>query len=228
MRGDVDDLKDLDRRVRAVVSSTPLPPGVRAELGGGWQQFKQDQSVLLQALGLAIVLIFLLTGVLFEELLLPLAVLLTIFPALAGSIWLLYLTDTPLDETGLIAFILLSGVVVNNGIVLVDRIQQWRRRGLPMRAAVLRAGSDRLRPVLMTALTTIVGLLPMALAGRPESGIRYDVMASMFIGGLAASTLLTLFLVPVAFTLFTDLSRALRRALRFASGGLWRRRARAR
>ncbi|MFB3065513.1 MAG: efflux RND transporter permease subunit [Planctomycetota bacterium] len=228
VRGDVDDLKDLDRRVRAVVSSTPLPPGVRAELGGGWQQFKQDQSVLLQALGLAIVLIFLLTGVLFEELLLPLAVLLTIFPALAGSIWLLYLTDTPLDETGLIAFILLSGVVVNNGIVLVDRIQQWRRRGLPMRAAVLRAGSDRLRPVLMTALTTIVGLLPMALAGRPESGIRYDVMASMFIGGLAASTLLTLFLVPVAFTLFTDLSRALRRALRFASGGLWRRRARAR
>ncbi|MFQ5844044.1 MAG: efflux RND transporter permease subunit [Planctomycetota bacterium] len=226
VRGNVRDLQRLDERVRRAVAATPLPPGVRVEMRGGWRDFQEDFGVLVEAFGLAVVLIFLLTGVLFEALLLPLAVLFTILPALAGSIWLLHLFDKPLEEMTLVGFILLSGVVVNNGIVLVDRIQQWRRRGLPLRAAVVRAGRDRLRPVLMTALTTIVGLLPMALAGRPESGVGYDGLAVMFIGGLAASTLLTLFLVPVAFTLFVDLSRALHRSLRFVSSGLFRRRTR--
>ncbi len=207
------DARAFHAAVQAAVAAVPMPPGVRFRVGGAWNELQSTFRNLADAAILSIVLVFLLTGVLFEALLLPLAVLFAIPPAFAGSVWALHLLDKPIDELAYLGFILLAGVVVNNGIVLVDRVQQLRRAGMPLRAAVVAAGRDRLRPVLMTSLTTMVGLLPMALGGGGGEGIQYDTLATAVIGGLAASTVMTLFLVPVAFTLFHNLSLSLRRAM---------------
>ncbi len=103
---------------------------------------------------------------------------------------------------------------MNNGIVLIDRAQQRRREGLPMRAAIVAAGADRLRPVLMTATTTVVGLLPMAIFKAEGEAIPYDTLATVVIGGLAVSTAVTLLLVPVVYSLFADLGQAMWRGAR--------------
>ena len=214
--GNGGDEKEFHDQVQAVLSGIRLPPGVRFKLGGSWQRLQENFADLLQALAFGGVLVFLLTGILFEALLLPLAVLFAIPTALVGALWALYLTGKPLDELALLGCILLVGIVVNNGIVLIDRAQQWRRRGLPLRAAVRAAGRDRLRPVVMTALTTIAGLLPMALFRGSNESIPYDAMATAVIGGLLVSTLVTLLLVPVVYTLFADLGRAASLGLRRA------------
>jgi HAE1 family hydrophobic/amphiphilic exporter-1 len=200
------------------LSGFPMPPGVRAQVGGSWTNLQKSFDTLLLALALGLGLVFLLTGVLFEALLLPFAVILAVPPAFTGAYWGLYIAGKPLDELAMLGLILLVGVVVNNGIVLVDRVQQYRRDGYPLRPAVLAAGRDRVRPVLMTALTTIVGLVPMAVFKGSGDEIAYDTLAVSVMGGLVLSTLITLFLVPVAFTWFTDLSRAVARAMRRIGG----------
>ncbi|MHC4548992.1 MAG: efflux RND transporter permease subunit [Planctomycetota bacterium] len=205
--GSEEDDKRFYEQVYAELKRTKLPPGVRFEVGGSWQELQETFSALWQVLALSAVLVFLLTGILFEALLLPFTVLFTIPTALAGGVWALYLTGKPLDELALLGGILLVGIVVNNGIVLIDRVQQWRRQGLPLRSAVQAAGRDRLRPVLMTALTTIAGLLPMAVFKGGQDEIPYDTLAVAVIGGLILSTAVTLVLVPVVFTLFADLGR---------------------
>ena len=212
---------DDDRRfhgdVAAALASVELPPGVRFKVGGSWERLQESFAQLGQALGLGGILVFLLTGVLFEAWLLPLAILFAIPPALVGGAWALYLTGKPLDELAYLGGILLVGVVVNNGIVLIDRVQQWRRAGLPLRPAITAAGRDRVRPVLMTALTTIAGLLPMAMFKGANDSIPYDTLATAVIGGLLVSTAVTLILVPIVFSLFHDLGRLLTRTGRAAA-----------
>lgn len=214
--GKEDDDKKFNEQVAAVLRGVKLPPGVRFEVGGSWRKLQESFSALGDALLLGGVLVFLLTGILFEALLLPLAVLFAVPPALVGGVWALYLSGKPLDELSYLGAILLVGIVVNNGIVLIDRVQQWRRQGLPLRAAVQAAGRDRLRPVVMTALTTIVGLLPMAVFKGGNNQIPYDTLATAVIGGLVVSTIVTLVLVPVVYTLLADLSQLLRKSLRSA------------
>ena len=216
--GKGDDDRAFHAAMEGALSRYPLPAGVRSQVGGSWTNFQKSFETLLVALGLGLCLVFLLTGVLFEALLLPFAVILSVLPAFAGAYWALYLTGKALDELAMLGFILLVGIVVNNGIVLVDRVQQYRREGLPLRPAVLAAGRDRIRPVVMTAFTTIVGLLPMAVFKGSGDEIAYDTLAVSVMGGLGVSTLVTLFLVPVAFTLFTDLSRAAARGIRRIAG----------
>ena len=209
MTGRDKDDKGFHDEIEAVLRSADLPPGVRFKVGGSWQDLSENFAELGKALGLGAVFVFLLTGVLFESLLLPIAVVFSVFPALAGAVWALYLTGKPLDELAMLGAILLVGVVVNNGIVLIDRAQQRRRTGLPLRAAVVAAGRDRFRPVIMTAATTIAGLLPMAAFKDVKAQIHYDTLATAVIGGLAVSTLVTLVLIPVVYTLFSDLGRVL-------------------
>jgi len=202
--------------VQAVLRATPLPPGVRTQVSGSWAKLQASFSELGDALKLGAALVFLLTAILFEALLLPLAVICAIFPAIAGAVWGLYLAGKPMDELSWLGAILLVGIVVNNGIVLIDCVQQRRRDGLPLKAAVRVAGRDRIRPVLMTALTTIVGLVPMAIFKGGNDEIHYDTIATAVIGGLVASTVVTLLLVPVVFTLFHALGEHLRSILRRA------------
>ncbi len=162
-----------------------------------------------RALSLSVVLVFLLMSILFESLLRPFSVLFTIPFAATGALWTLYLTRTPMDSVGFIGLIILVGVVVNNGIVLIDRIHRLQASGMERRLAVLEGSRTRVRPIVMTAVTTIFGLLPMALAEPPAEGIDYRALATCVAGGLAISTFFTLWVVPLAFTLLDDLGRVL-------------------
>jgi len=164
----------------------------------------EETSELLKALLLGVFLIFLLMGVLFESVLLPFSVLFTIPFAVLGSFWTLFLLGTPLDSMGLIGMIILAGVVVNNGIVLIDRIHVLRATQ-DRASSVLDGARQRVRPVLMTALTTVVGLLPMIVAEPPRDGFDYRSLATIVAGGLTASTFFTLWIVPLAYTLIDDL-----------------------
>lgn len=171
----------------------------------------EELAEMQSALGLSVVLVFLLMGILFESVLLPFSVLSTIPFAVLGALWTLYLTGTTMDSVGWIGVIILVGVVVNNGIVLIDKIHRLRTQdGVERSEAVLEGASARVRPILMTAVTTIFGLLPMALGSAPPQGIDYRALATCVAGGLAASTFFTLWVVPLAYTQLDDLGRGLR------------------
>ena len=165
------------------------------------EEFAELQNAFL----LSIVLVFLLMGILFESLLLPFSVLFTIPFAIMGSKWTLFLTQTPMDSMGYIGMIILAGVVVNNGIVLIDRIHNLRAVGKERAEAIVVGCGNRVRPILMTALTTVCGLLPMILS-TPEgnNGFDYRALATIVAGGLVASTFFTLWVVPLAYSVLDD------------------------
>ncbi|MCP3916759.1 MAG: efflux RND transporter permease subunit [bacterium] len=176
---------------------------------------EEEMRTMKHALLLSIVLVFLLMGILFESLMLPLSVLTTIPFAVLGALWTLFLTGTVMDSVGWIGVIILVGVVVNNGIVLIDKIHRMRREdGVERRRAVLEGASARVRPILMTAVTTVFGLLPMALGEAAREGIDYRALATCVAGGLTISTFFTLWIVPLAYTLIDDASRSLSWLLR--------------
>ena len=173
---------------------------------------RQDEEMkeLMGALALSVVLVFLLMGILFESFLLPFSVLFTIPFAIMGAYWTLFLSGTTMDSVGWIGMIVLVGVVVNNGIVLMDRIHGLRlSEGLERRRAVIEGVGSRVRPIVMTALTTVIGLLPMAISQPSGNGFDYRALATCVAGGLAISTFFTLWVVPLAYTVFDDLATAL-------------------
>jgi HAE1 family hydrophobic/amphiphilic exporter-1 len=152
-------------------------------------------------LALAIFLVYLVMASQFESLLHPLLILFTVPLACAGSIYGLFLTGTNISVVVFIGLIMLAGIVVNNAIVLIDRINQLRAGGADKASAIIAAANSRLRPILMTTLTTVLGLLPMAIGLGDGSEIRTP-MAVTVIFGLLFATLLTLFLIPVLYSLF--------------------------
>lgn len=164
---------------------------------------EEEMGELMKALALGVFLIFLLMGILFESVTLPFSVLFTIPFAVLGSLWAMLLSGRAMDSVGWIGMIILAGVVVNNGIVLIDRIHVLRGE-MPRLQAVLEGSRQRVRPVLMTALTTVVGLVPMMFAEPPSQGIDYRGLATIVAGGLTASTFFTLWVVPLAYSLIDD------------------------
>ena len=183
------------------------------------EKVKQDTSFYYGA-ALAVFLVFFLMGFLFESWLLPLAILFSIPFAFSGAWFALWLTDTPADAMVYLGLIVLIGVVVNNGVVMVERVQQLRAEGRTRHRALVLGSAERFRPILMTALTTIGGLIPMAWGGSSSSGIPYFPLGRTVIGGLTASTALTLFVIPVMYTMLDDLARAGRRLVaKFGRGG---------
>tara|TARA_R110002126_G_scaffold64513_6_gene165163 strand:+ start:5163 stop:8687 length:3525 start_codon:yes stop_codon:yes gene_type:complete len=203
----------------ALESELPLPRGF--EYGRDQSRFRENDAQLRQlkaAGGLSIVLVILLMAILFESLVLPLSVLVTIGFALSGAFVALAVTKVQADFVSFFGLLLLVGLVVNNGIVLVDKIHRLRvDDGLDRRTAVIRGAEARVRPILMTAMTTIFGLLPMALSRAPGMSIDYQALAVCMIGGLTCSTLFTLWGVPLAYTLFDDLGRHVRWTLHSAT-----------
>ena len=194
----------------AALASIDLPRGYSWDMTDSARSRQQDEfAELRSAFMLSVVLVFLLMAILFESVLLPFSVLFTIPFAVMGALWTLFLTGTALDSMGWIGIIILAGVVVNNGIVLIDRIHGLRA-GLSRSEAVISGCAQRVRPVLMTALTTVCGLLPMAISEPPTSSmIDYRSLATIVAGGLIASTFFTLWVVPLAYTVFDDLARIL-------------------
>lgn len=203
--------------IDAALASMEFPRGYGWSQGRRFQdQMENDQARNL-ALLLSVTFVFLLMGVLFESFILPLSIVTTIPMALIGVYWTLYLTSTPLDVMGGVGLVVLIGVVVNNGIVLVDLITQLREQGLDRLEALVEAGRRRMRPILMTALTTIFGLLPMALGTESFVGIPYAPLARVVAGGMAAATVLTLFFVPTLYVALDDARALASRVLAYAS-----------
>lgn len=197
--------RDLWPQIDEALADMALPRGYDVRRGSSFDQQAEDDAALTLALLLSVCFVFLLMGMLFESFVLPLAVITTIPMAFAGAFWMLWLTDTPMDMMAGIGVVVLVGVVVNNGIVLVDLVTQLRRDGMSRADALVEAGRRRLRPILMTALTTICGLLPMAFGSTSFIGIPYAPLGRTVIGGMFAATLLTLFFVPFLYTVLDDL-----------------------
>ncbi len=198
--------------VKKLQEAYPLPPGYSFKETSS-ENLAKEQRELMFTGALAIVLVLLLMGVLFESVLLPQAVFLTIPFALLGAWWMLAFTKTSLDFVGMIGAIVLIGIVVNNGIVFLDSAHSLVRSGTARREALLFAARTRLRPILMTTATTVVGLVPMALAERSTSFVAYQALSRGVIGGLIVSTFATLLVVPIGYTLLDDLRRLSRRSI---------------
>ena len=159
------------------------------------EQANEDAEMGVNFL-LALVLVYLVMASLFESLTQPFAILFAIPFALPGTAWMLAITNTPFNLMAQIGLLILMGIVVNNGIVLIDHVNHFRREGFSHEEAILKAGRDRLRPILMTAATTIIGLLPLAIGGVNVSGLLYYPMARTVMGGLISSVALTLLVLP--------------------------------
>lgn len=183
-----------------IVAQVPMPQGITAMVSGQSEEMQESFQSMQFALALAVFLVYLVMASQFESLIHPLVILFTIPLALVGAVLALFVTGTTVNIVAFIGVIMLAGIVVNNAIVLVDLINQLRMQGKGQTEAILEAGAARLRPILMTSLTTALGLLPMALGFGEGSEVRTP-MAITVIGGLLVSTLLTLVVIPVVYSL---------------------------
>jgi len=191
-----------------------LPEGVRFGESAAGAKLDDEIASLKFAALVSILFIYLLMGFLFESFVLPLSIVLTIPLASIGVLWLHYLTGRDLDFLGFIGVILLIGVVVNNGIVFVDYVNRLRLEGHARTDAVLLAARRRFRPILMTAATTICGMIPLTMGEPTSIGLSYRSFGLTLIGGMITATALTLLVVPVFYTLLDDARHAVMRALR--------------
>jgi HAE1 family hydrophobic/amphiphilic exporter-1 len=199
------DLGSAAADVQRIINSTPMPAGVSAQITGQNEEMQESFRSMQFTLAMAVFLVYLVMASQFESLLHPFVIMFTIPLALVGAVLALYITGTSVNVVAFIGVIMLAGIVVNNAIVLIDLINQLRERGMERIEAIREAGKHRLRPILMTTLTTVLGLMPMALGLGEGSEVRTP-MAITVIGGLLVSTLLTLIVIPVVYSLI-DRSR---------------------
>jgi len=183
-----------------IVSRIPMPNGIAAMVSGQSEEMQASFQSMQFVLALAVFLVYLVMASQFESLIHPFVILFTIPLALVGAVLALFVTGTTINIVALIGVIMLAGIVVNNAIVLVDLINQLRAQGRARFDAIVEAGSARLRPILMTTLTTALGLVPMALGFGEGAEVRAP-MAITVIGGLVTSTVLTLIVIPVVYSL---------------------------
>jgi len=186
--------------VQSIIDRTGMPSGIVAMVAGQNEEMEESFRSMQFALALAIFLVYLVMASQFESLIHPFVILFTIPLALVGAILALFITGTTINVVAFIGVIMLAGIVVNNAIILVDLINQLRSKGVDKTEAILEAGRARLRPIMMTTLTTILGLLPMAISFGEGTEVRTP-MAITVIGGLLVSTLLTLVVIPVVYSL---------------------------
>ena len=200
------DLTQVQKDLNRVISSVGLPLGYTIDLGDEFLELNTNITNFIATLVMAVVLIYIVMAALFESLMLPFSILTTVPLAFIGVYWGLYLTKTSLDTIGLIGCILMVGVVVRNGIVIVDHTNLLRRQGMGRHEAVVQAGRDRFRPVMMTALTTILGVIPLAIESKSGSTVSFVSLGRAFCAGLTTGTILTLVIVPLFYTLIEDLA----------------------
>ncbi len=217
-------LDEIKPEVERVMNAFELPPGYSWKFGRGFERADETQQIMAQNILLGIALIFIVMAALFESTLYPLSIITSIAFSIIGVFWFFLVTGTTFSFMGSIGIMILIGVVVNNGIVLVDHINNLRREGMARDEAILQAGRDRLRPILMTVATTILGLLPLAISTTKVGGDDigsppYFPMARAIIGGLGFSTLTSLLLVPFIYAVLDDLSRWGRKVMAIARRG---------
>jgi len=196
-------VRDIRQRLGAMEKQ--LPPGYFLEFGGSYEQMTEAFRILALAFALASLLVYMVMASQFESFRHPFVIMFTIPLGVIGVILGLLVAGKAISLPALIGFILLAGIAVNNGIVMVDYINQLRRSGVETREAVIDGAVTRLRAVLLTALTTILGMLPMAISSSEGSEFR-SPMAITVMGGLTATTFLTLFVIPIVYSLFEKVS----------------------
>lgn len=203
------DMSSINADIVKKLQEYEMPRGYHYNIGGEHKDMMEAFEQLLLVLALAVVLIYMVMAAQFESLIYPFIIMFTVPLAISGGALALFITGRSLGVTALIGVIMLAGIVVNNGIVLVDYINVLRSEGKERTEAVTTAGTVRLRPILMTTLTTILGLVPIAL-GIGEGAELQAPMATVVIGGLTLSTILTLVFVPVLYIIFDDISASFR------------------
>jgi len=206
-------LGDVADRVRTAIDAIGLPPGYHVVFSGDVQNLRETKGYVLEAILLAVVFIYLILASLFGSFLQPLSIMLALPLSFIGVALALLVTRGNLNVMTMIGIIMLMGLVTKNGILLVDFANQQREAGLDRRDALLMSGRIRLRPIVMTTVAMIFGMLPLALAIGAGAEQRAP-MARAVIGGLITSTLLTLFVVPVVYTLLDDATAWMRRSRR--------------
>jgi multidrug efflux pump subunit AcrB len=195
-----EDLGALSSKVDKLIKETKLPANTRIELRGSVISMRQSFRSFAIGLLLAIVLVYLILMAQFASFIDPFIILLAIPSGITGVILVLLVTHTSLNVMSLMGLIMMTGIVVSNSILIVDVARSYRSEGMPIREAVALACRVRLRPILMTSLATILGLIPMALALEAGSE-QYAPLARAIIGGLTVSVVLTVYIVPAAYLL---------------------------
>jgi len=189
---------NLQRRLDPVIQS--LPMGYNIEFGGAYEEMVQAFITLTLALLLSLILVYCVMASLFESLKQPFVIMFTFPLCLIGVAFALFLTGNTISVVSFVGLIILSGIILNNGIVLIDYANQLRAQGVEKHEALLQAGYDRLRPVLITSTTTVIAMLPMALS-KAEGAEMTNPIAWTVIGGLLSATFFTLVIIPVVYSL---------------------------
>lgn len=199
------DVGSVNADVENELKNYKMPNGYNYEMGGENEEIREAFKDLALALVLAVVLVYMVLASQFESLLYPFMIMLSVPLAIAGGVLGLVITRRAISVIAFIGFIMLAGIVVNNAIVLVDYINTRRNMGETKREAILNSGPIRLRPILMTTLTTVLGLIPLAI-GLGEGGEIQAPMATVVVSGLILSTVLTLIFIPVMYDILDDFS----------------------
>jgi multidrug efflux pump subunit AcrB len=199
------DLGSASEAVQRAVDGLPAPDGFTIQLGGQTAAQKQAFTDLIMAAAMAIALVYMILASQFRSLLDPFVIMFSVPLGISGVYAALFLTGTTLSVNSFMGIIMMVGIVVSNGVLLVDFARVLQARGTPLMEATVEAGKTRLRPILMTTIATIVGLIPMAM-GIGEGSETNLPLARAVIGGLTVSTFFTLFLIPALYTLLERFS----------------------
>ncbi len=196
-------MSDIVKRTAPMEKTLPI--GYFIEYGGQYKEMQKAFITMIGVFALAILLVYMIMASQFESFKHPFVIMFTIPLSLIGVVLALLISGWPISLIAMIGFVMLGGIAVNNGIVMVDYINQLKRKGIEIKEAILQACTVRLRPVLITALTTIMGMVPMAVSTSAGSEMRAP-MAITVIGGLIATTFFTLFIIPILYSLFDKVS----------------------
>ncbi len=195
-----DDTGGISGDVKTAVDALDLPEGVEIEYTGFFSQFSEGTTGLFLAIAVSMLLVYIIMVAFFSSLLDPFVILFSVPLALVGAVAALFITQRALGVPALVGVLMLVGVVVTNAIVFLDFVRQLREKGVPVHESLVRAGQTRVRPILMTALATMLGLFPLAL-GASEGAIVAGELATVVIGGMLTSTVLTLLVIPVVYSI---------------------------
>jgi HAE1 family hydrophobic/amphiphilic exporter-1 len=207
------------------MSTVQLPEGYSWGLGEGWRRFRESQGESNMAIILALIFIYIIQAALFESFVHPFTILLTVPLALFGVAVIFTLSGITLNTTSNLGLLTLFGIVVNNGIILIDHIRTLRKSGMDKVSAIVQGGKDRMRPIIMTAITTIFGVMPLALPfllpqffeAASHRAQMWAPISVAIIGGLTTSTFFTLIFLPTFYSISDSVTTNLKRRFGFKS-----------